>query len=290
MKFFGLHGFGTQRPGGRRLVPALLAIMALPLAAPTEAHAQGSDKFKVSLGGYSVFRYDSTMSLTQTDAGVGVSFTPEDTLGWDGQQTVARLDGRYRFNDTHALTVSWYSIGLDGSRALDRDIEWVDVNGDTITIPAGTGVSSGLNYDIYKVGYLWSFYHNDKVELSVGAGLHVTNIDIGLTAQTTSSGVDARRADTTLPLPVLSFRMGYEVSEAWRWFLKTEVFALSFDNWTGTYSDIELGLEYRINRHLGAGLGIGSNSLRVKEESGATRFEYDNRLSGAFLFLTGYFE
>lgn len=271
-------------------MPALLAMVLLPLVATTQAHAQGSDKFKLSVGGYSVFRYDSTISLTQTDVGVGISFTPEETLGWDGEQTVARLDGHYRFNDNHALTVSWYKIGLNGARALDRDIEWVDSNGDTITIPAGTGVSSGLDYDIYKVGYLWSFYHNEKVELSVGAGLHVTTVAMDLSADTTSSGIDARNADTTLPLPVLSFRMGYQMSEAWRWFLVTELFALSFDNWSGTYSDVELGVEYRINKHLGAGLGIGSNALRVNEESGATRFDYDNRLSGAFLFLSGYFE
>lgn len=273
----------------RRFVQYIAAGVLLAFVAISQAQAEEPERFKLSAGGYSVFRYDSTMSLTQTEAGLGISFTPEETLGWDGEQTVARLDGRYRFNDKHAMTISWYRIGLGGSRGLDRDIEWVDVDGNTIVIPAGTGVASSLDYDIYKVGYLWSFYHNEKVELSVGAGLHVTTIDVNLDADTTSSGADTKKADTTLPLPVLSFRLGYEISDAWRWYLRTELFALSFDNWSGTYSDVELGVEYRFNRNFGAGLGLGSNALKLDEESGATRFDYDNRLSGVFLFVSGYF-
>lgn len=45
--------------------------------------AQNIDKLKISAGGYSVFKYDSTIALTSKSVGLGVAFSPEDTLGWE---------------------------------------------------------------------------------------------------------------------------------------------------------------------------------------------------------------
>ena len=116
--------------------------------------AQDDEKLNLAVGGYSVFNYDSAMSLTETNVGVGVSITPSDALGLDGEQTVLRLDGRYRFNTKHAFTFSWYRISVDSSKILLDDIDWVDEEGNTVVIPTGTAVSASLGYDIFKVGYL----------------------------------------------------------------------------------------------------------------------------------------
>ena len=124
------------------------------------AAAEVDDRFRVSAGAFSVFRYESTTSLTSARAGLGVGFSPQDTLGWDSSQTVLRLDARYRFNRTHSLNLSWYRISVDGARSLLEEIAWIDQDGNPITIPVGASVSSGLSYDIYKLGYLWTFYGN----------------------------------------------------------------------------------------------------------------------------------
>ena len=149
---------------------------------PVQAEETVPDKFRIALGGYSVFRYDSLMSLTDANLGAGISISPEDTLGLKTEQSVVRLDGHYRFTKKHALTFSWYSISSDGNKSLEEEFDWLDENGDAITIPIGASVDTSLDYDIYKVGYLYSFHHTDKVELAVGAGLHMTRIEVGLNA------------------------------------------------------------------------------------------------------------
>ena len=68
--------------------------------------ARNIDKLKISAGGYSVFKYGSTIALTSKPVGLGVAFSPEDTLDWEGEQIVFRPDGRYRFTDKHALSMS----------------------------------------------------------------------------------------------------------------------------------------------------------------------------------------
>ena len=51
------------------------------ITAPLQAQAKEAieDKFIISLGGYTVSRYESELSLTDRDVGAGVSISPEDT-------------------------------------------------------------------------------------------------------------------------------------------------------------------------------------------------------------------
>lgn len=258
----------------------------------SEANADNThpDNFRIALGSYVVGRYDSNISLTESTLGAGASISPEDTLGLDLEQTVIRLDGYYRFNEKHALTYSWYGINTTGNKNVDQDFEWVNEDGQKIIVNAGAQVKTELEYDILKVGYLWSFYHNDKIELSVGAGLHLTRVELKLQANsTTPPANEARDGRSTVPLPVLSFGLNYNVTSKLSWFLRSEIFSISLDDWTGTYTDSSVGIEYRAWRNIGLGAGIGSNSLKIQEETSGHKFQYENRITGANFYVAAYF-
>jgi hypothetical protein len=261
----------------------------LPMANQVHAEVALPDKFKIAIGGYAVGRYDSTMSLTEPALGVGVSISPEDTLGLDLQQTVTRLDGYYRFTPKHALTYSWYNISSTGNKTIEEEFDWLDENGNTVIIPVGAQANTVLDYDIYKIGYLYSFYHNDKVELAAGAGLHITRISVALDVDTTSGPIETKDIKSTVPLPVLSLGLTYHVTPKFMWYLKSEVFAISIDDWSGTYTDSTLAMEYRAWKNVGLGLGLGSNSLKIIEEPGDYKFQYENRISGVNLYVAAYF-
>ena len=129
-----------------------------------------------------------------------------------------RLDGHYRFNTEHALTFSVYSIRAQGNKILERDVNWQDENGNEITIPIGSRVDTSLDYDIFKAGYLWTFYHTDKLDLAVGAGLHLTRIAVGLDASVSYVGDEVRDVRSTLPMPVLSYGLAYRVTPKFQWY------------------------------------------------------------------------
>ena len=253
------------------------------------AEERPADTFRISVGGYSLSRYESGMSLTDQNLGAGVSISPQDTLGMTNERTVFRLDGHYRFTRDHALTYSLYSINSHGNKSIEEEIDWVDENGDPITIPIGASVDSKLDYDIYKIGYLWSFYHTDKVELSAGAGIHYTRVAVSLTSSTTSSGIEAKDVSTSLPLPVLSFGLTYHVTPKFQWYLQSEFFFLKFDKYDGTYTDSAIGMEYRAFKNVGLGIGVGSNTLKLIEETDDYKFQFDNRITGLLVYVAGYF-
>ena len=264
-------------------------VASLVMLGSSPAMAQEDDKFEISVGGYSVFRYESAVSLTQTNLGAGISISPRDTLGLNGEQTVFRLDGRFRFNSNHAMTFSWFRINSDASKTLADDIEWVDESGDTVIIPIGTSVNSSLGYDIYKLGYLWSFYRSDKVELAAGAGLHMAGVRVGLGVDSAIIDSELRTAKSNLPMPVLSFMLDYNVTSNFDWYFRSQLFAIDLGDWRGVYSDIELGMKYQLFENIGVGAGIGSNGLEVVREEDATRFEFENRVTGLRFFVTANF-
>ena len=249
----------------------------------------GEDRFTLSVGAYDVFRYDSIALLTSSEFGAGLALSPEDVLGLNSEQTVLRVEGTWNIRPAHALTFSWFDITSTNSLSVDTEFSWVDREGNEITIPVGASVESKLSYDILKVGYLWRFYTSDKVQLSAGAGLHMTDVKLSVEAETTVSDLNATTGETSVPLPVVSFALGYTVTPRFGWYLRAEVFALSFDDWSGTYNDALLGAEYRLWKNLGVGAALSSNSLRVLEEKAETRFEFNNRISGVLFFLRGHF-
>jgi hypothetical protein len=125
--------------------------------------------------------------------------------------------------------------------------------------------------------------------MAAGAGLHMTHVAIGLNTSVTSTGVDSKDVSTSLPLPVLSFGLSYKVTPEFAWYLKSEFFALAFDNWEGSYTDSTIGMEYLVSNNIGLGLGLASNSLKISEKTSDYKFTYDNRITGVLLYAAAYF-
>ena len=281
---------GEDTMDNKKRISVIVALCSLfVLAAQAQAEESEPDKFKIAIGGYAVGRYDSNLSLTESSLGAGASINPQTTLGLDLEQTVTRLDGHYRFTPKHALTYSWYNISSTGNKTIEQDFEWLDENGNPITIIAGAQTNTVLDYDIYKVGYLWSFYHTDKVELAAGAGLHITRISVALDVDTTLGPIGTKDIKSTVPLPVLSFGLTYNVTPKFMWYIKSEAFAISIDDWSGTYTDSTLAMEYRAWKNVGLGLGLGTNALKIIEDTGDYKFQYDNRITGLNLYVAAYF-
>ena len=215
-----------------------------------------------------------------------MSINPAKTLDLDTEQSVFRLKANYRFSDQHMMTFSWYQISSKGNVELSEEINWLDDNLDPITIPVGAEVKTALDYDIYKLGYSWSYYHTEKVELLVGAGLHITRLEIDLYSNVTSSGQRAESVRTTLPLPTVSVGLQFDITPRLSWFFTAELFSISYDEVVGVYSDTRLGVEYSITDRIGLGLGVATNDLKIEEDTDDYQLVFDNRISGLLIYLS----
>ncbi len=267
---------------------AVISFIAVMNLAHAEEHRP--DKFRLAIGGYNLARYDSNISMTDPGLGTGISISPQDTLGIDTEGTVLRIEGYYRFSADHGLIYSWYSINSTGDKIIDEEFNWVDPGGNPITIPIGAQATSRHELDILKIGYLWSFHHSEKVELGLGAGLHITRLALGLDASITNPlNSTVKNVNTTVPLPVISLVLQYNVTPKLHWYLKSEAFLLKFDNWVGSYRDTSFGMEYRAWKHVALGAALSSNSLDIEENDPDYHLRFNNSIAGVMLYVATYF-
>jgi hypothetical protein len=243
-----------------------------------------TERFKLGVGGYLVAKHDAAI-IASTPYLVGGRIDLQDDLGMDNQTNSFRVDGFYRFTPKHKLEFSYYQLNGDSRKEIDQSFNF---NGSTYA--AGTEVDSYLNLDILKLTYMYSFYHNEKVELSIGGGLHFSGIDAGIHGEASKNGepVTFTQEDVSLiaPLPVFGFRVGYaitpqlSVSSSWQYF------ALDTSSYSGTLTDLMVTAEYRFYEHWSIGGGLNSTKLMVTNDEDDEYLELDHNVLGFIVYMS----
>lgn len=252
--------------------------------------AEVNDKWKINLGGMFVTNFNTEMQLGDKDIPLGLTLDTEEHLGMKNESSAFRLDGYYRFTQTHSVDISYFRARSDGYKSIDEDIEF-----DGKTIGTGAILDSYFYMDVYKVSYGYSFYHNDKVELMLTAGLHITSLDLGLYAEgtitdngTATVSSSFRSSESiTVPLPAFGFKGEYTIIDETLFVsYKADIFLLKFDDYKGSLLTSALNLEYRFIESVGVGVGYNANDIYVKADDGDKTLEVENRLSGLMVYLS----
>jgi hypothetical protein len=272
----------------RHLFRALIAVSVVAvfmLAGAVRAGAEEEqlpDRFGLRLGGYNIRSADTIMRLDAANAPVGAYIDFRDTLGGETRATVFRLDGLYRFNEHHGLGFSWYSIKFTGSRVLDRDIVWGDQ-----TYPISTKVDSEIKFDVYKLNYQYSVYHNDKVELGASFGLHIMKTFAGISA----SGISQSQNESiTAPLPVWGLFADYNFTPRFSVYYNYQFFFIDYeDKVRGGLQDFIFGLEYRVFRNVALGAAYNRFSLNMELKQDKTTLNLNTSWNGGMLYAAVYF-
>jgi len=262
-----------------RFIPVLLLLIST-------VYAESSDRLKVDVGGMFVTSFETDMQLSKKGFPIGGKINTKDQLGMDSNTISFRLGGHYRFSDRHGIECSYYGVRSDSHKRVDREFEW---NGDLIDV--GAMVDTYLDMDVFKIKYAYSFYHNDRVELALGVGLHITPIGLGLTAKGKINGVEKQNtsesSSVTAPLPVVGFGGEYTIIPN-RFFASYQAnyFYLAFTDYKGALISNTLAMEYAFMDHVRAGLGFDSDVIIVEMDDGDKKVEVENRLSGVLLYLS----
>jgi hypothetical protein len=244
----------------------------------------GDETFSLKLGGLIIGEQSTEVSLGRNAASVVLNL--EDLSGMESENEVFRLDSYYRFNDRHRVEFSYYSLNSSGSKQTTKDIEW----GDSGIIQAGAAVSAHFDVDMYKVNYTYSVYRTDKIEFGIGAGLHITGIDVGLNAQGTIDGVPSdtynENSNVTAPLPVLGFRFSYDITSDLAANFNYDIFAIKVGDYKGNIQNTTLTIDYDITKNFGIGAGFDLYSLAFEAEKDSKILKVNRTVNGALVFLS----
>jgi len=232
----------------------LLSVLLTPAANLFAAEDPG---LSISLGGFITERDTTTRLDSASTPGFDTDF--EDDLGLDSSDSVFRLDSYYRFNPSHQIDFSVFDLSRSATNRLQGDISW---GGDLYSVD--TLVKTDFDLTIYKLAYTYSLWEGDTGYIGVTGGIHVSDFDITLVDEAQSQ---SNRGDVTAPLPVLGLRGAYHLSDNWTARASGEFFAIELDNnFSGSLSDLYLGLDYQLFDNVG--VGVGFNVVSMTDSSG----------------------
>lgn len=275
-----------MKPKNSPIVFSLFIVLCLSFVPAGAPLAESSDSFPdrtmIQLG--ALFVLDSNTSLTATGVQTGLGTTIDFERDLDGDTTITTpsFEFYYRFNPRHRLELAAFQLERDGSREITRTISFRDR-----TFTRSTQVTSRIDNDVYKIAYAYSFFHIDKVELAVSAGLNVLDYEAELAS---SAGGFAETAATTAPMPVFGFRMDYSVTPRLTVRLRTDTFYFDFeDEIRGSLVELQFGAEYRMFQNFAIGGSLSRLAIDVDVDDDDFNGKINDLYRGARLYGAFYF-
>ena len=272
--------------------PAAASACAIAgLLASAGAWAEGApnvlnDPFQITLGTF-VLNNDTEVRL-DGDTSQGTPIDWERTFG-DDDETRVRVDGYWRFADRHKLRFLWFNFSRDGSREVDREIDW---GGETI--PVGTRVEGETGFDVYAVSYEYAFLRRETWELAANIGVHYADLSWRLAAQVDVPNDDNdravdREASLGAPLPVIglhgTWQLPYQISiDASALF-----FSLSIDEYDGSLQNYRIGVTWQPRKWLGVGVGYDQFSVDADVDKGSFKGSLDWTYKGPMIYYSVVF-
>jgi hypothetical protein len=242
-----------------------------------------NDKIFIGLGTFYAAKTSTTAQLNSQSLGVGTVVDFQNTLGMGDTAWGPDAEFRWRMSEHWRLEINYFWITQNGSKGIDRDIQWGDV-----VYPINAQVTSKLNFSDLRTSVGYSFYKTSDKELGVGLGLHWLwwQGSLGTETQGTEGG------NLLAPLPVISFYGGFALDEQWSVGARVDVFSLTYQQYHGGITVLGLNLLYQPFRHVGFGVGYTGLFLNFQADStglGSLQGKLNQNLQGPSFYITASF-
>ena len=260
---------------------SFISSMAIANESTENLTAAFPDKYMIRLSSYFVDKATTNITIL-SDAGIGSGINFKDDLGGKDTDSIPRLDAYYRFNNKHRMDFTAFSVDRPGSKTLTVDLTIGDE-----TYNATETLTSKIKYTVYKLGYAYSFYHSQDVELSLLAGLSFTSYDISYSLD---NGSQADTSNVTAPLPTFGLSMGYKINPNWSVHYKSESFFIELnDSIRGALLNYELDIEYKLFKNFAIGAGVSRISTDVEIKKNNWKGSIEDSHRGLLLYGALYF-
>jgi len=250
---------------------------------------ESTDRFYITLGGFSQSEIRSTLSLNAKNPSgglvLGTIIALEKQFDLDDQVTTVRLDGWYRFNARHRIGWTYWQSDREGVRTYNGS-ESIMLG--SITIDPGDTITTSEDGGLLAVDWSYSFVNTSKYEAWLGAGLNAQRIDttiVVLVGGGTSTLQESAKA--TIPIPTLNFGGLWNFNKRWRILVTQELFGIKIGDIRAKLNNTRALAEFNITRRFGIGAGFERYSFEVDAESNDFLGQLDTSYTGLSLYLKG---
>jgi hypothetical protein len=275
-------------------IASCLFAAAGPALAQSGAYAQGllNDKFSVSLGGFLVGT-DLKGELNGRATGGQQEIDFGTDFGLDNDATRVRLDGLWRITPKHRLRFMYFDTQNDGTRTLDRTINWGDY-----TFNVGAQVTAESRIWVAELAYEYAFTRQPTYEVAGTIGVHYLDTQLKLSGSATFTDANGnvstaqsttRENSVPAPLPVIGLRGAWVVAPQWYLDAYAQFFKAKLQGIDGTITDARIAATWMFHRNMGVGLGFNYFGTDVDVDKSSFDGSLKVGYSGLQLFITGTF-
>jgi hypothetical protein len=264
----------------RLIALSLACLAAIPAAAQDEVHPFITDKFAVQMGLFMPSK-GLNLSVDGTVAGVNQEFDWEAATGFEDDDEVFMLEGKWRFGEKWSFRAQYYETNKSSRAVLEEDVYWRNN-----IILAGSSVTAGTEFSLVRTFFGRSFDNRANVDTGIGLGLHWLEIGAFINPDVNTTG-DLSAAKVSGPLP--NFGAWYYYSPSPKWFLggRLDWLDAKIDKYDGGITNVSAGVNYQLFQHVGIGVKYQLFRLNVNIDedkwNGSVKLDY----KGPFIYLSG---
>lgn len=263
---------------------ALLA--PLSLHAEELTHPKLGARVYLDVGGF-VPAIDTRLRI-DSSIGQGTEIDLEDDLDFEDRPALPYALLNLRLGERWRIEGEYFVLDRDKTTVIDRELV---IGGEIFKIDAT--VNSHFDTDIYRLSVGYSFLKRPMSELGVALGVHVTTFDLGIRVEGEDSAA-SQTADTLAPLPTLGFYGFYAFSPKWLLQGRADIFSLEYDDYSGSLLNLNVGVEYRLAKHIGLGAGYryvdleltADKALNIGSSTVDVSGEFQYTYSGPTLYMS----
>ncbi|WP_413575277.1 hypothetical protein ACLVWU_13305 [Bdellovibrio sp. HCB290] len=190
----------------------LLSVLFTLLSTAQAVPINGEEQFIFKLG-YFLPSFDTTLRVNNEQLGRGDEVSLENELGIDREETTIRGSVMWRISERNKLSLDIFNLNRSGTKTINRQIQI----GDQI-YPVGASLTSKFTFTIIPIAWSYAFIKNSDWEVSAGAGLQWSVINLKIDGSASLSPISTSReatADANAPLPLINADMKYYINPDW---------------------------------------------------------------------------
>jgi hypothetical protein len=217
------------------------------------------------------------------DAGVlGTLIDGEQTLGFPRRVQQPGLDLTFRMGQRHRVHVDFLQLKRSGDEVITQQIRF----GEAVFLP-GERVLSRMDLRKLGLNWSWSALRKERVELGVGLGLHLMQLQGELNGS--APRFAREQLDAAGPVPALTVDATWRFTRRFALNLSGNYLAGDVDGVDGKFQTLHGDVQFRVRPNLAFGLGYSQTQIRV--DSATTDFSgyFNMEYKGPEAFLRASF-
>ena len=242
---------------------AFLSVLATP------AWPVFDERYELSFGG-SITDFDTKIRVNSQNNAIDAEIDFEEGLGFDNQVRLGWINGKWRIAERHRLSLVYVPLRRTSLLTATNDLS-IDGN----VIKSGAFISASAKTHVFDIEYIYSFFKRPNWEIGFSAGIYWMNslVEVAAAGDIIVEGTDQAEfyADfesnqrLIAPLPLIGLTASYAFNPKWKAHGTARYLDVVISDIDGRILNLNLSTEYYFTRHVGAGVGLTSFDVSVRQ-------------------------